>query len=47
METSSNAIIVNGREITQEELLEIQKDPKKKLKKLSESTYTVLELMHG
>lgn len=44
---SSEKIIVNGKEITQEELLEIQNNKRKRLKKLNENTYIVLERLEG
>jgi hypothetical protein len=47
METNEMKVIVNGREITLQELEELKNNPKKRLKKLTENTYTILEKLEG
>lgn len=39
--------IVDGKEVTYEELKELQNDPKKRLKKLSEGVFKVLTKLEG
>jgi hypothetical protein len=49
MENSNSKIIVNGKEVTEQELAEMRSNPRKRLKKLNESTneYIVLERLEG
>jgi hypothetical protein len=43
----SGTIIVDGKEVTLQELLEIQQNPRKKLKKLEEGIFKTLEKLEG
>ena len=47
MENIETKVIVNGQELSLEELEEIKRNPKKRLKKLTENTYTILEKLEG
>jgi len=47
METNEIKVIVNGKEMSLQELEEIKNNPKKRLKKLTENTYTILEKLEG
>ncbi len=40
-------IIVNGKEISLQEFEDLKNNPRKKLKKLTENTYHVLEKLEG
>lgn len=44
---STKKILVNGQEVTQEKLTEMNNDPKLKLVKLEENSFKTLERMHG